>query len=171
MSVLHCISRLTGILARILLIVYCLYSHEQESSRKTLTHYGWRITKELNSQILYSFFIQHGAKEAWTQIERGYCPPLRQGLVNIDDFETIFIGSPNLLKCLLLCSFIFENNGFKREDNYSVLAHMVVGGFGHMLEDYKENAVRSYKKGIALKGDYRLDELQNGWKRQGLSRF
>lgn len=104
-------------------------------------------------------------------MKKGYCPPLRQGLANIDDFETIFIGSPNWLKTFAppVLSFL-RTTDLSGKTIIPFCTHGG-GGFGHMLEDYKRECGASHiKTGIALKGDYSFNELQKWLEMSGVYR-
>jgi len=74
----------------------------------------------------------------------------------------IFIGSPNWLK-----SFAPPVLTFLKTVDLSgkILIPFCThggGGFGRMMEDYKNKCNNSIiKEGLALKGDYSFDELQN----------
>lgn len=46
----------------------------------------------------YSFDYNTAAKEVRSQISRGYCPELISGNEPVDEFQTIFIGTPNWFK-------------------------------------------------------------------------
>jgi len=56
--------------------------------------------RELIPDKNYSFDYNTAAKEVRNQISRGFCPKLISGNESIDDYETIFIGTPNWFKTL-----------------------------------------------------------------------
>ena len=80
------------------LIVYYSYSGITRKLVEDIALITDGELQELEPQDPYSFSYNTAVKEVRAQIEKGYCPQLCQGLANIDDFETIFIGSPNWLK-------------------------------------------------------------------------
>ena len=43
----------------------------------------------------YSFSYNTAVKEVREQIEKKYCPKIILDLENVNDYDTIFIGSPN----------------------------------------------------------------------------
>lgn len=119
--------------------------------------------RELKPERPYSFSYNTAVKEAREEIEKGYCPPLIQvqGAEAIENAELIFIGSPNWLK-----TFAPPVRSFLRTVDLSGKTIIPFcthggGGFGRMIEDYKEECRHSIiKDGIALKGDYSFDELK-----------
>ena len=56
--------------------------------------------RELVPDKNYSFDYNTAAKEVRSEIDRGFCPKLISGNEPIDDYETIFIGTPNWFKTL-----------------------------------------------------------------------
>ena len=56
--------------------------------------------RELIPDKNYSFDYNTAAKEVRNQIFRGFCPELISGNESIEDYQTIFIGSPNWFKTL-----------------------------------------------------------------------
>ncbi|NMB55394.1 MAG: flavodoxin [Leptolinea sp.] len=46
----------------------------------------------------YSFDYNTAAKEARNQIDRGYCPKLLNEKVDISQYDTVFLGTPNWFK-------------------------------------------------------------------------
>ena len=153
------------------LIVYYSYSSITRKLAEDIALITDGELQELEPQDPYSFSYNTAVKEVRAQIEKGYCPPLRQGLANIDDFETIFIGSPNWLKTFAppVLSFL-RTTDLSGKTIIPFCTHGG-GGFGHMLEDYKRECGASHiKTGIALKGDYSFDELQKWLETSGVYR-
>lgn len=68
--------------------------------------------RELVPDNNYSFDYNTAVKEVRNQIERGFCPKLISGNEPIDDYETIFIGTPNWFKTLAppVMSFIRQHD-------------------------------------------------------------
>ena len=58
---------------------------------------------ELKPQEPYSFSYNTAVKEVRAQIEKGVCPTLMQYDINVADFDTVFIGSPNCLSAQVRC--------------------------------------------------------------------
>ena len=144
------------------LIVYYSYSGITRKLAEDIALITDGELLELKPQDPYSFSYNTAIKEVRSQIEKGYGPQLCQSSVNIDDFETIFIGSPNWLKTFAppVLSFL-RTTDLSRKTVIPFCTHGG-GGFGHMLEDYeRECNASTIKKGIALKGDYDFNKLRN----------
>lgn len=153
------------------LIVYYSYSGITRKLAEDIALITDGELQELKPQDPYSFSYNTAVKEVRAQIEKGYCPPLCQGLANIDDFKTIFIGSPNWLKTFAppVLSFL-RTTDLSGKTIIPFCTHGG-GGFGYMLDDYKRECGASHiKKGIALKGDYSFDELQKWLETSGVYR-
>jgi flavodoxin len=72
------------------------------SQFKNTKNLAFEITKqtggderELIPEKAYSFDYNTASKEVRNEIIRGFCPKLKSGDEPIDDYDTIFIGSPN----------------------------------------------------------------------------
>ena len=145
------------------LIVYYSYSGITKGLAEDIALITDGDLREIEPEEPYSFSYNTAVKEVRTQIEKGYCPPLRRGVESVGDAETIFIGSPNWLT-----TFAPPVLSFLRAVDLSGKTIIPFcthggGGFGHMLEDYRrECATSDVREGIALKGGYSLDELR-GW--------
>lgn len=117
--------------------------------------------RELKPQKPYSYSYNTAVKEVRGEIERGYCPPLKEGAEPVGDAELIFIGSPNWLH-----TFAPPVLSFLRAVNLSGKTVIPFcthggGGFGDMPERYrKECKGARLRDGIALKGDYSFDVLE-----------
>ena len=116
---------------------------------------------ELKPQDPYSFSYNTAVKEVRAQIEKGVCPALMQYDINVVDFETVFIGSPNWLK-----TFAPPELSFLRATDLSGKTVIPFcthggGGFGNMIEGYKrEYGASCVIPGLAVKGDYTFNEVQ-----------
>ena len=110
----------------------------------------------------YSFSYNTAVKEVREQIEKQYCPKIISDLENVNNYDTIFIGSPNWLKTFAppILSFLKEVD----LSNKTIIPFCTHGGggLGHMVEDFKRECSSSdVKRGIALKGNYTFDELKD----------
>lgn len=56
--------------------------------------------RELIPDTNYSFDYNTACKEVRNQISRRFCPKLTSGNESIDNYQTIFIGTPNWFKTL-----------------------------------------------------------------------
>jgi len=148
------------------LIVYYSYSGITKRLAEDIALITDGDLRELKPQKPYSFSYNTAVKEARKEIENGYCPPLIEGTEPIDNSGVIFIGSPNWLK-----TFAPPVLSFLRKVDLSGKTIIPFcthggGGFGRMIEDYKKECNNSIiKDGLALKGGYSFDELQNWLKR------
>ena len=148
------------------LIVYYSYSGITRRLAEDIALITDGDLRELKPQKPYSFSYNTAVKEVREEMEKGYCPTLIQGLEDIENVEVIFIGSPNWLK-----TFAPPVLSFLRKVDLSGKTIIPFcthggGGFGRMIEDYKKECNNSIiKDGLALKGGYSFDELQNWLKR------
>ena len=145
-----------------ILVVYYSYSGITRRLAEDIALITGGSLREIKPQKPYSFSYNTAVKKAREEIERGYCPPLIQGTESVEDADIIFIGSPNWLKTFAppILSFLKAVD----LDGKTIIPFCTHGGggFGRMIEDYKNECKNSIiKEGIALKGDYSFDELQN----------
>ena len=145
-----------------ILVVYYSYSGITRRLAEDIALITGGGLREIKPQKPYSFSYNTAVKKAREEIERGYCPPLIQGTESVEDADIIFIGSPNWLKTFAppILSFLKAVD----LDGKTIIPFCTHGGggFGRMIEDYKNECKNSIiKEGIALKGDYSFDELQN----------
>ena len=80
------------------LVVYYSYSDTTKSLAESIAIIAGGDIRELIPEKLYSFAYNGATKEVRNEIERGYCPKLISGNEPIDDYEYIFIGTPNWFK-------------------------------------------------------------------------
>lgn len=145
-----------------LLIAYYSYSGITKRLAEDIALVTDGELRELKPQKPYSFSHNTAVKEARYEIENKHCPPLIEGAEPVGEAEVIFIGSPNWLK-----SFAPPVLTFLKTVDLSgkILIPFCThggGGFGRMMEDYKNECNNSIiKEGLALKGNYSFDELQN----------
>ena len=145
-----------------LLIAYYSYSGITKRLAEDIALVTDGELRELKPQKPYSFSHNTAVKEARYEIENKHCPPLIEGAEPVGEAEVIFIGSPNWLKTFAPPVLTF----LKTVDlSGKILIPFCThggGGFGRMMEDYKNKCNNSIiKEGLALKGDYSFDELQN----------
>lgn len=145
-----------------ILVVYYSYSGITRRLAEDIALITGGDLREIKPQKPYSFSYNTAVKEAREEIESGYCPPLIQGTESVEDADIILIGSPNWLKTFAppVLSFLKAVD----LDGKTIIPFCTHGGggFGRMIEDYKNECKNSIiKEGIALKGDYSFDELQN----------
>ena len=143
------------------LIVYYSYSGITRRLAEDIALITDAKLLELKPQDPYSFSYNTAVKEVRAQIEKGVCPALMQFDINVADFETVFIGSPNWLK-----TFAPPVLSFLRATDLSGKTVIPFcthggGGFGNMIEEYKRECGTSRViPGLAVKGTYTFGEVQ-----------
>jgi len=144
------------------LIVYYSYSGITKRLAEDIALITDGKLRELKPEKPYSFSYNTAIKELRQEIDRGYCPPLIEGAESVDNAEVIFIGSPNWIRTFAppVLSFLRAVD-LKGKTIIPFCTHGG-GGFGQMIESYKKECKDSIiKEGIALKGDYSFDELND----------
>ena len=145
-----------------LLIVYYSYSGITRRLAEDIALITDGELRELKPQKPYSFSYNTAVKAARHEIENEYCPPLAEGADSVGDAELIFIGSPNWLKTFAPPVLTFLKTVDLSGKTIIPFCTHGGGGFGRMIENYKNECKNSIiKEGLALKGDYNFDELQN----------
>ena len=118
--------------------------------------------RELIPDKNYSFDYNTAAKEVRNQIFRGFCPELISGNESIEDYQTIFIGSPNWFKTLAppVLSFIRTHN-FTGKTVIPFCTHGG-GGFGQIENDINRECSKSIiLPGMAINGIVASEEVTN----------
>jgi flavodoxin len=80
------------------LVVYYSYSNTTKILAEDIAIITDGDIRELIPEKPYSFTYNGATKEARSEIERGYCPKLLSGNEPINDYEFIFVGTPNWFK-------------------------------------------------------------------------
>lgn len=80
------------------LVVYYSYSNTTKSLAEDIAIITDGDIRELIPEKPYSFAYNGATKEVRSEIERGYCPKLVAGNEPINDYEYIFVGTPNWFK-------------------------------------------------------------------------
>ncbi|MNP39830.1 flavodoxin [compost metagenome] len=118
--------------------------------------------RELIPDKNYSFDYNTAAKEVRNQIFRGFCPELISGNESIEDYQTIFIGSPNWFKTLAppVLSFIRTHN-FTGKTVIPFCTHGG-GGFGQIENDINRECSKSIiLPSMAINGIVAPEEVTN----------
>ena len=118
--------------------------------------------RELIPDKNYSFDYNTAAKEVRNQIFRGFCPELISGNESIEDYQTIFIGSPNWFKTLAppVLSFI-RTHDFTGKTVIPFCTHGG-GGFGQIENDINRECSKSIiMPGMAINGIVAPEEVTN----------
>jgi flavodoxin len=90
-----------------LIVYYSLFKSTKNLALEIAKQTGGTI-RELIPDKNYSFDYNTAAKEVRNQISRGFCHKLISGNESIDDYETIFIGTPNWFKNISSTSYEFS---------------------------------------------------------------
>lgn len=80
------------------LVVYYSYSNSTKNLAESIALLAEGDIRELIPEKPYSFSYNGATKEVRNEIERGYCPKLVSGNEPINNYEYIFIGTPNWFK-------------------------------------------------------------------------
>ncbi len=118
--------------------------------------------REITPETPYAFDYHTAAKQARTEIARGFCPRLIAGLEPVEQYERIFIGSPNWFH-----SFAPPILSFLRNTN---LAGKIIvpfctsggGGLSQMPEEFAHECPQSrILPGFAASMDFTPEEVAN----------
>ena len=123
---------------------------------------------ELIPERNYSFDYNTAVKEVRNQISRGFCPKLISGNEPIDDYETVFVGTPNWFRTLAppVMSFLKQHN-FEGKTVIPFCTHGG-GGFGQIENDIAKECSKSIiLPGIAVNGTAQSEEIINWLKKIG----
>lgn len=130
-----------------LIVYYSLFQNTKYVAMEIAKQTGGTL-RELIPEKNYSFDYNTATKEVRSEISRGFCPKLIAGNESIDEYQTIFIGSPNWFKTLAppVMSFL-RQHGFEGKTVVPFCTHGG-GGFGEI-----ETAIaRECPKAIILPG-------------------
>lgn len=142
-----------------LIVYYSLFQNTKNLALEIAKQTGGTI-RELIPEKNYSFDYNTAAKEVRGEISRGFCPKLVSGNESIDDYETIFIGTPNWFKTLAppVTSFLKQHD-FAGKTIVPFCTHGG-GGFGQIEHDIaKECSKSTMLPGIALNGTAVPEEI------------
>jgi flavodoxin len=118
--------------------------------------------RELIPDKNYSFDYNTAAKEVRNEISRGFCPKLISGNEPIDDYQTIFIGTPNWFKTMAppVMSFLRQHDFTGK----IIIPFCTHGGgrFGQIENDIAKECSKSIiLPGIAVNGTVTSEEVAN----------
>lgn len=144
-----------------LIVYYSLFQNTANLALEIAIQTGGTI-RELIPDKNYSFDYNTAAKEVRNQISRGFCPKLISGSEPIDDYQTIFIGTPNWFKTLAppVMSFLKQHN-FEGKTVIPFCTHGG-GGFGQIENDVAKECSKSIiLPGIVVNGTVTSEEVTN----------
>lgn len=142
-----------------LVVYYSLFKSTESLALEIALQTGGTL-RELIPDINYSFNYNTATKEVRNQISRGFCPKLISGNEPINDYKTIFIGSPNWFKTLAppVLSFL-RHHDFTGKTIVPFCTHGG-GGFGSIENDIaKECSDSVILPGIAVNGTVASEEV------------
>lgn len=151
-----------------LIVYYSLFKSTENLAREIAAQNGGTLI-ELIPDKNYSFDYNTAVKEVRNQISRGFCPKLISGNESIDEYETIFIGTPNWFKTMAppVMSFLRQHD-FTGKTVIPFCTHGG-GGFGQIENDIaKECSNSKILPGIAANGTVKPEEVTHWLKSIGL---
>lgn len=144
-----------------LIVYYSLFQNTKNLALEIAKQTGGTL-RELIPDMNYSFDYNTAAKEVRNQIARGFCPKLISGNEPIDDYQTIFIGSPNWFKTFAppVMSFVKQHD-FTGKTIIPFCTHGG-GGFCQIENDIARECSKSIiLHGIAVNGTVTSEEVTN----------
>lgn len=142
-----------------ILVVYYSYSETTQALAETIAILTNGDLRPLVPENPYQFNYNGATKEARSEIDRGFCPKLASGIEAIDDYEYIFIGSPNWFKSYAPPILSFLRDVHLEKKTIIPFCTHGGGGFGHMLERFSEECPHSnHLRGFDSTSD--IDEEQ-----------
>lgn len=151
-----------------LIVYYSLFQNTKKLALEIAKQTGGTI-RELIPDQNYSFDYNTAAKEVRNQISRGFCPKLIAGNESIDEYQTIFIGTPNWFKTLAppVMSFLKQHD-FSGKTVIPFCTHGG-GGFCQIENDIARECSKSILlPGIAVNGTVASEEVANWLEMLGL---
>ncbi|MCR1900159.1 flavodoxin [Irregularibacter muris] len=148
-------------MSHILIVYYSLF-HNTENLALEIAEQTGGVLRELIPAKNYSFDYNTAAKEVRNEISRGFCPKLVSGNESIEEYQTIFIGTPNWFKTLAppVMSFLRQHN-FTDKTIIPFCTHGG-GGFGQIEKDIAKECSKSIiLPGIAVNGTGSPEEVTN----------
>jgi flavodoxin len=151
------------------LVVYYSYSGATRKLAEEIASQTGADLREISPVNSYSFDYNTAAKELRNEIERGFCPSLLSGGEAIDQYDIVFIGSPNWFKRFAppILSFIRQVD----LSGKTVVPYCTSGGggLGRMIGDYtKECPNSTILPGIAATVDFTPEEVSAWLKKIGM---
>lgn len=144
-----------------LIVYYSLFQNTKNLALEIAKQTGGTL-RELIPDKNYSFDYNTAAKEVRNEISRGFCPKLISGNESIDDYQTIFIGTPNWFKTLAppVMSFLRQHD-FTGKIVIPFCTHGG-GGFCQIESDIAKECSKSIiLPGIAVNGTVAPKEVTN----------
>ena len=145
------------------LVAYYSLVHNTKHVALEIAKQTGAALREIIPDKNYSFDYNTAAKEVRNQIARGFCPKLISGNESIDNYQIIFIGTPNWFKTMAppVISFL-QQHEFTGKIVIPFCTHGG-GGFGQIENDIAKACPNSkILPGIAVNGMIAPEEI-TGW--------
>jgi flavodoxin len=143
------------------LVVYYSYSNTTKSLAEDIAIITDGDIRELIPEKPYSFTYNTATKEARSEIERGYCPKLLSGNEPINDYEYIFIGTPNWFKSFAPPILSFLRNVDLNGKTIIPFCTHGGGGFGQIEINLSKECLNStLLPGFATTSDFDDKQVQ-----------
>lgn len=149
-----------------ILIVYYSFSKSTRRLANEIAQQTGGDIRELIPQKAYFFNYNTAAKEARNEIMSGFCPELKSGNEPIDNYNTIFIGTPNWFKSLTppVRTFLRKYD-FSGKTLIPFCTHGG-GGFGQIENEIEKECPDSrILPGVAVFGNYSPEEISDWLKK------
>lgn len=148
-------------MSNILVVYYSLFGNTKNLALE-ITRQTNGTLRELIPIKNYSFDYNTAVKEVRNEISRGFCPKLIAGNESIDDYDIVFIGTPNWFKTLAppVLSFL-------RQHDFSgkiIIPFCTHGGgeLGHIENDISNECLGSkILPGLAVDSTYEPENIKN----------
>lgn len=145
-----------------ILVVYYSYSSTTKSLAEDIALITNGDIRELIVEKPYTFSYNGATKEARSEVERGYCPKLLSGSESVEDYEYIFLGTPNWFK-----SFAPPILSFLR--SVDLTGKVVIpfcthggGGFGTIEMGISRECPHSkMRKGFETTSHFKIEQVQD----------
>lgn len=144
-----------------LIVYYSLFQNTKNLALEIAKQTGGTLS-ELIPEKNYSFDYNTAVKEVRNEISRGFSPKLILGNESIDDYLTIFIGTPNWFKTIAppVMSFLRQHD-FSGKTVIPFCTHGG-GGFCQIENDISKECPNSIiLPGIAVNGTVAPEEVAN----------
>ena len=144
-----------------LIVYYSLFQNTANLALEIAVQIGGTM-RELIPDKNYSFDYNTAAKEVRNQISRGFCPKLISGNESIEEYKTIFIGTPNWFKTLAppVMSFLRQHD-FTGKIVIPFCTHGG-GGFGLIEDEISRECSKSIiLPGIDVNGTAQPEQVTN----------
>jgi len=144
------------------LIVYYSLFQNTRNLAYTIAKQTGGVLRELIPDKNYSFDYHTASKEIRNEITRGFCPKLLSGNGPIEEYQTIFIGTPNWLKTMAPPVLsLLRQHMFMGKTVIPFCTHGG-GGFGQIENDMKKECPTSiFLPGIAVSGTVAPEEVKS----------